>query len=111
MRAGRAFDADASDIDCRGPRHFREMVGDTGERVGVDVTGFGGVYPAPMGHIDRTVAVAVQNDDRARAATSGCGKIVAAAESLTVDVEPPRRRGPQHPCKRAAPHIRPASIS
>src|SRR6187200_2708781 len=88
MGAGGAFDADASKIDRRGLRHFRKMVGDSDEFVGVDVTGLGRIRPGPTGRINRTVVIAVQNDNRARALASGGGKIIADAEILAVDVEP-----------------------
>src|SRR5581483_6220249 len=92
MGPGRAFDADASNIDRRGPGHFRELIGDADELVGVDVRCLGRIRPGPMRDVDWTVVVAIENDDRARALTSGCGEIIADAEILTVDVKPQRLR-------------------
>src|SRR6516225_5559420 len=92
MGAGRAFDAYASNIDRRSPGHFREMISYTDELVGVDVRCLGRIRPGPMRDIDRTVVIAIQNNDRARALTSGCREIVTDAEIPAVDVEPNRLR-------------------
>ena len=92
MGAGRAVHADPPNVDRSGPGQFREAVREADEPVGVAVFSLGRVFPVPTFPIDRAVAVAVQNHDRAGALTSGCGHIVADTEILVVDVEPQRLR-------------------